>query len=131
MGEPWTPASPARIAAERRHLMVELDALAALSLGLTADELCIIYRTQFPVMQGYEKKDRYDANGRKVPDPVLKAFAKLGETGMTLEDRQWTHPQSGVTYTYEFPFRQFDREQDMREAYTRFEQELSTREDPP
>lgn len=123
-GTAWTPSSPARVQANRRQLLVELDALSALSLSLSADELCAIYRTQFAVLQSYEQKDRYDANGRKVPDSVLKAYAKKGED-MTLEERQWTHPQSGVTYTYEFPFRQFDREQDMREAYARFEHELA------
>ena len=37
------------------------------------------------------------------------------------EERRWSHPQSGVEYVYEYPFRQLDREADMREAYARFE----------
>ena len=41
-------------------------------LGLTADELCTIYRTQFPVLYGYDRnRDHYDANGRLVPNSVL------------------------------------------------------------
>lgn len=124
MGEPWSPSSPARIALERRQLMVELDALAALSLGLTADELCIIYRTQFPVLRGYEQDDLYDANGRKVPKEMSKLYRKVGESGMESADLLWTHPQSHVEYRYEFPFRSFDREEDMRAAYARFEAEL-------
>lgn len=124
MGEPWSTSSPVRIAAERRQLMVELDALAALSLGLTADELCIIYRTQFPVLRGYEQDDLYDANGRKVPKEMSKLYRKVGESGMEPTDLLWTHPQSQVEYRYEFPFRSFDREEDMREAYARFEAEL-------
>ncbi|GAB3188040.1 DNA methyltransferase [Nesterenkonia suensis] len=120
MDTPWTPESPARVAAERRQLLVELDALAALSLGLTADELCIIYRTQFPVLRGYEQTDLYDANGRKVPQEMAKLYRKSGEDGMAAEDLRWTHPQSAVEYTFEFPFRSFDREEDMRAAYARF-----------
>ena len=124
MGEPWSPSSPVRLAAERRQLMVELDALAALSLGLTPDELCIIYRTQFPVLRGYEQNDLYDANGRKVPNEMNKLYRKVGEQGMESTDLLWTHPQSQVEYRYEFPFRSFDREEDMRAAYARFEKEL-------
>ena len=48
-------------------------------------------------------------------DAALKDGARLPEA-----DRTWTHPQSGVTYVYEYPFRQLDREADMREAYARF-----------
>lgn len=125
MGERWTPSSPVRVAAERRQLMVELDALAALSLGLTADELCTIYRTQFPVLRGYEQDDFYDANGRKVPKEMNKLYRKAGESGMEPADLLWTHPQSQVEYRYEFPFRSFDREDDMRAAYSRFQSELS------
>lgn len=120
MGEPWTINCSTRIAADRRQLQVELDALAALTLGLTVDELCIIYRTQFPVLRGYERTDLYDANGRKVPGEMNKLYRKVGASGMAAEDMKWTHPQSGVEYTYELPFRGFDREVDMRAAYVKF-----------
>ena len=120
MDESWTIQSPARVAAERRQLQVELDALSASTLGLTAEELCTIYRTQFPVLRGYEQNDLYDANGRKVPGDMNRFYRKVGEDGMTLADRQWTHPQSGVEYTFAFPFRGFDREEDMRAAYAKF-----------
>ena len=39
---------------------------------------------------------------------------------LSVADRTWTHPQSGVAYVYEYPFRQLGRESDTREAYTRF-----------
>lgn len=121
-GEPWDVDKPLRKDEERRAAQVEIDAIVALSLGVTADELCMIYRTQFPVMRRYDQEDRFDVNGRKVPKDVLKLQAKLrdGEE-LSVADRTWAHPQSGVQYVYEYPFRQLDREADMREAYARFE----------
>ncbi|WP_404321308.1 Eco57I restriction-modification methylase domain-containing protein [Arthrobacter luteolus] len=116
----WSREVPARTALDRRALLIELDALASIGLGIGADELCTIYRTQFPVLQGYEKDDLYDANGRKVPSDMNRLYRKVGEK-LTLEERTWTHPQSGVEYVFEFPFRSFDREEDMRKAYAHFE----------
>ena len=122
MGEKWGVDTPLRKDEERRVAQVEIDAIVALSLGVTADELCMIYRTQFPVMRRYDQEDRFDANGRKVPKEILKADAKLKDGAQLSEaERTWTHPQSGVEYVYEYPFRQLDREADMREAYARFE----------
>lgn len=120
MGTDWTVDSPARNARERRRLLVELDALAALEFGLTADELCTIYRTQFSVLHHrYEKVDRYDANGRLVPKEIVKLWEKHGKN-LSREQRTWVHPQSGREYVFELPFVGFDREEDMRAAYARF-----------
>lgn len=124
-GEKWTVHTPLRNAKERWHAQNEIDAIVAISLGVTADELCMIYRTQFPVMRRYDQEDLFDANGRKVPKDIAKLEHKLkpGEE-LRAEQRKWTHPQSGVTYTFEYPFAPLDREADLRAAYARFEKEL-------
>lgn len=121
-GTEWTQDVPYRTAVDRRQALVDLDALGALALGVSIDDLCIIYRTTFPVMRQYERKDRYDVNGRDVPADIVKLAKKQGdETGASLseDERTWVHPQSEVTYVAAPPFRQLDREADMREAYAR------------
>jgi hypothetical protein len=110
-----------RRAADRRRALVEIDALSALMFGLTADELATIYRTQFSVLRNtYEGVDLYDLNGRKVPGLIGRLYKDRGEE-LTLEERTWTHPQSGIQYVFEFPFVSYDREGDMRKAYAHFE----------
>lgn len=119
----WTPETPLRIAADRRQALVEIDALVALGLGLTADELCTIYRTQFPVLYGYDRnKYLYDINGRLVPQEVLAVWRKKGDA-ISEEERTATNA-AGNTYVYELPFQFLDREADMREAYAEFERRL-------
>ncbi|NIL58664.1 class I SAM-dependent DNA methyltransferase [Salinispora arenicola] len=122
----WTFGIPLRIAADRRQALVEIDALVALALGLTADELCSIYRTQFAVLRGYDRNVYfYDANGRLVPNSVLTVWRRKGDR-ITAEERTATN-QAGNTYTYELPFVTLDREADMRQAYAVFEQRLRER----
>lgn len=120
----WFRDSATRNALARRQLLIDLDAICALGFGITADELCSIYRTQFSVLRGYEENDLYDANGRKIPNEMNRQYRMVGEAGMSTEDLKWTHPQSKVEYTFEFPFRSFDREEDMRKAYAKFSRML-------
>ncbi|MEU4375480.1 class I SAM-dependent DNA methyltransferase [Pseudonocardia alni] len=126
VGSTWTRDTPLRIAADRRQALVEIDAIVALTLGLTADELCTIYRTQFAVLYGYDRNTYfYDANGRLVPNSVLTVWRKKGER-ISEEERTATN-QAGNTYVYELPFQTLDREHDMRVAYAEFERRLAER----
>lgn len=126
-GTTWTSESPTRSAEQRRRLQIEIDALVAIGLEITADELCTIYRTQFPVLRSYEQNDLYDVNGRKVPGEMNKLYRQYGED-LSVEERTWVHPQSNVEYVFEFPFQSFDREEDMRTAYAYFERKLAEKQ---
>ncbi|GAB3085666.1 class I SAM-dependent DNA methyltransferase [Isoptericola nanjingensis] len=129
VGSTWTPETPLRRAEDRRQALLEIDALVALSLGLTADELCTIYRTQFPVLYGYDtgiskaRQDLFDSNGRLVPNAVLTIWRKKGGNDGRYSDDDLTavHPGSGVAYTYDLPFQTLDREAHMRQAYAAFQ----------
>jgi hypothetical protein len=118
----WTHVTPLRIAADRRQALVEIDALVALGLGLTADELCTVYRTQFPVLYSYDRNTYlYDVNGRLVPYEVLSLWRTKG--ALNEGERTATNP-AGNTHTYKPPFQFLDREADMRAAYAEFEKRL-------
>ena len=122
----WSEASLLRRASDRRQALVEIDAVVAIMLGISADELCAIYRTQFPVLYGYDRNSYYyDMNGRLVPSSVLTTWRRNGNS-TSVEDRTATNA-SGNTYTYELPFVTLDREMDMRQAYSHFERVLAER----
>ncbi len=126
VAEGWAPSTPLRRAVDRRQALVEIDALVALMLGVTADQLCTVYRTQFAVLYDYDHDEyTFDANGRIVPNPVLVSYRKKGER-ITQSERTHTN-QAGNTYVYELPFQTYDREHDMRVAYAEFERRLAER----
>ena len=121
VGPTWTSQTPLRRAVDRRQALVEIDALVALMLGITADQLCTVYRTQFAVLYGYDHDQYfYDAHGRLVPNHVLKVWRKKGEATTEAE-------RTATTYRYDLPFHTYDRELDMHIAYVEFERRLETR----
>ncbi|QOC24927.1 restriction endonuclease [Microbacterium hominis] len=122
-GTPWTVDVPLRFQRDRRLAQLELDVLVAIALRVTADELCALYRTQFPVLYGYDRRSYiYDSNGRLPPTPVLSTWRAKGlnEGSFDLGELTASHPSSGIEYTYELPFSALDREAEMRAAYEAF-----------
>ncbi len=95
IGKKWSASTPLRRAVERRNALIEVDALVALMLGVSIDDLCTIYRTQFAVLYGYDHWEyTYDANGRLVPNSVLTVWRRKGDA-ITEEERKAVHPGSG------------------------------------
>ncbi|WP_406099915.1 class I SAM-dependent DNA methyltransferase [Streptomyces canus] len=121
----WEYDTPLRTEHERRAALVELDALVAVWLGITADQLAAIFKSRYPQLYDYESATYFDANGRK----IAADFNTYGH-GQTkqdyldlmahLEDPEHTPPPAG----YQAPFYKADRETEMRAAHAHFQARL-------
>lgn len=122
----WSAAVPLRRAVDRRQAAIEVDAITSVALGVTAEELSTVYRSQFPVMAGYDRKVYcFDMNGRLVPNGVLTRWRQSSD--LSREDCTSVHPGSGETYVFEQPFAVRDRERDLSEAHGVFSALLARR----
>lgn len=134
----WQRNCALRTDYERRQALVEIDVLVAMELGLTLDELCTIYRIQFPVLRQNENDTWYDRNGRIVftcskglPGVGFSRSEwndikdmKSGTVSRTIIDD--TMPGGAVerTITYLAPFDKCDREEDYRTVWGEFERRM-------
>ena len=121
----WTATTPLRIAEDRRQALVEIDALVALMLGVTADQLCTVYRTQFAVLYGYDHnrvplRRQRPAGAQLGPDPSggRRVTGSATRSGPPPTRRATPTPTSCRSCT-------LDREADMRAAYAEFERRLA------
>ena len=135
----WQRDCALRTDYERRQALVEIDVLAAMALKLTLDELCTIYRIQFPVLRQNENDTWYDQNGR-----IVFTCSK-GLPGVGFSRAEWneiksmpsgtvsrtitddTQPGGPVerTITYTAPFDKCDREQDYATVWAEFTRRFS------
>ena len=146
--EQWQWATPLRNYFERRQALVEIDVIAAMALGLSLQDLEMIYTIQFPVLQQNENDTWYDAEGKIVftcskgltgvgldrpawnamrGNPVTDADgAVIAYEG---EEPQYTHtidPAKSELYggqhqTFVAPYNRCDRIADYRRAWEHFE----------
>lgn len=132
----WAMGTPLRTEFERRAALVEIDALAALMLGLTADHLALMFRAQFPVLRKYEYEMYFDGDGRKIAKDhhaqgvkqqkddykLLQAYLEGEDCGDLLERYTPLPPDEDHDEPW---FYKPDREAEMRTAYAEFERRLS------
>ena len=137
----WTMDTPLRSDYERRAALVETDALGAIMLGLTAEQLCLIYRAQFGVLRKYEHTMWFDALGHQIARhhqaygvhqdktdyPTLMDYIQdMEEAGLDPCADQppdaWYQdgPYTDLLSRYEAPFTKADREAEMTAAHAEF-----------
>jgi len=119
----------------RRQALVEIDVLVAQALGLTLEELCTIYRIQFPVLRQNENDTWYDRRGRIVftssdglpgvgfsrPKWNEIKDMKSGTVDRTVTEDFLPGGPRERTIIYEAPFDRCDREQDYATVWREFE----------
>ncbi|MEW6474310.1 MAG: restriction endonuclease subunit M [Actinomycetota bacterium] len=135
----WTPQIPVRSEGDRWLLLTELDALAALVLGISEEALLAIYRSQFPVLRSYEHVMVFDSAGSQIcgnhnaygyDQALLEARAKAANTKgwVKVWDRvlAWQAGDTSVDLgPFVPPFRPADRQAAMSAAYRVFSQQLA------
>lgn len=83
LGKNWSWDTPLRNYYERRWALVEIDVITAMALGLTLEELILIYQVQFPVLQQNEDDTWYDRKGN-----IVFTCSK-GLSGVGLTRAEW------------------------------------------
>ncbi len=81
----WQWSSPLRNYYERRQALLEIDVIVAMALGLSLEELILIYNVQFPVLQQNEDDTWYDQKGN-----IVFTCSK-GLTGVGMDRKEWEH----------------------------------------
>lgn len=132
----WSWHTPLRNSYERRMALVEIDVITAMALGLTLEELILMYNIQFPVLQQNEDDTWYDTKGN-----IVFTCSK-GLVGVGLGRPEWEQikdMQTGETYehtitkselyfgdkvTYHAPFHKCDRVEDYKRAWRFFEEKF-------
>ena len=155
--EDWAWDIPLRNYFERRQALVEIDVISAMALGLSLEDLEMIYTIQFPVLQQNENDTWYDQKGN-----IVFTCSK-GLTGVGLDRKQWeamrgepnnlNNPNNPITsykgtsatyvhtidpkkselyggqqVTYHAPYTRCDRIADYRCAWAHFEKIFNNKE---
>ena len=125
IGPTWERTTPLRTEYERRAALVEIDALVAVWLGITEEQLEAIYPARYPVLGDYEDVTWFDATGRK----IAGNWNTFG-TGQTKEHWQQFEnyledpAANPVPDGYTAPFYKADRVAEYRQAHVVFAERL-------
>lgn len=124
VGPLWTRDTPLRTERARRAALVEIDALVAVWLGVSADALVAMYKARFPIMQDFDAVTWFDSSERKIAGHrYTYGFGQTKEHYehlLAYQRNERSEPPEGFTA----PFYKADREAEMRAAHACFSARL-------
>ncbi|MFB6942113.1 Eco57I restriction-modification methylase domain-containing protein [Streptomyces sp. NPDC060286] len=121
VGPAWNRDTPLRAEFARRAALVEIDALVAVWLGISADELVAMYRARFPVLQQYEENMWFDAAGRRIAKAHQQhGYGQPKDAWKQLSSHEDFPLEANVPDGYEGPLYQANRVEEMRAAHAEF-----------
>ncbi|MFJ4011323.1 Eco57I restriction-modification methylase domain-containing protein [Streptomyces sp. NPDC090026] len=121
VGSGWTRDTPLRTEFSRRAALVEIDALVAVWLGISADELVAMYRARFPVLQQYEENMWFDATGRRIAKAHQQhGYGQPKDAWKQLSSHEDFPLEANVPDGYEGPLYRANRVEEMRAAHAEF-----------
>ncbi|MCX5375848.1 DNA methyltransferase [Streptomyces sp. NBC_00091] len=121
----WSWGTPLRTDFERRAALVEIDALVAVWLGISADELVAMYRARFPVLQQYEENMWFDATGRRIAKAHQQhGYGQPKDAWKQLSSHENFPLEATVPDGYEGPLYRANRVEEMRAAHAEFTRRL-------
>ncbi|MFD5929454.1 Eco57I restriction-modification methylase domain-containing protein [Streptomyces sp. NPDC060333] len=121
----WNASTPLRSEFARRAALVEIDALVAVWLGISADELVAMYRARFPVLQQYEENMWFDANGRRIAKAHQQhGYGQPKDAWKQLSSHENFPLKATAPDGYEGPLYRANRVKEMRAAHAEFTRRL-------
>ncbi|WP_021594056.1 Eco57I restriction-modification methylase domain-containing protein [Actinomadura welshii] len=121
----WDADTPLRTERERRAALVEIDALVAVWLGISAEQLSAIYNSRYPILADREAEMWFDSNGRRISsDPYAYGVDQGKNVYPDLMSYFADPANTAVPYGYEAPFYKADRDAEYREAHAVFAERL-------
>ncbi|MFJ6636395.1 type II restriction endonuclease subunit M [Streptomyces sp. NPDC091376] len=117
----WSSSLPLRTEQDRRAATVEIDALVAIMLGISARQLCAMYTSRFRVLRMYEWETFFSRDGRKIGAQKNNVGVRqsVAETNLV---RAWAKAARAGDPTPEVPedWVKPDREAEMTQAHADF-----------